>query len=201
MILIKYKPSDFKKYCPDSKTNTYEKYQNNFDRIKYLLQYNHQVIEVIFDKKSYLNWCQSVGVENSYLSQQGWAGEANQGRNAKKNKFCIVCTNSFLGRIDSKFCSSICRSKNYREEQKVKRKDDRISEAICFLKFIGIDSPNEKMINTINTKLKWQREELLSRNPKNKNYKKHLSVCKKLGITIDLDEIKSREKTIFEQLR
>ncbi len=173
MILIKYALSDFKKYCPDhDKYTNFDNYQNSFYKAKFLLgQNNHQVIEFEFHEQDYLQWLDKEDMQNSYLAQQCWIGNIHQGGNVKQVKNCIVCDVSFKGRVDSKFCSNICRSKNYRKMQTETRKKKRITEAVEFARFIGIDEPNDKIINYINDKPKWQRDDLLSIYPKNENYK------------------------------
>jgi len=182
MVLIKYALSNFKKYCPDyDKYTNFDHYKNSFYKAKLLLgQYNHQVTEFEFQEQDYLQWLDKQGIQNAYLAQQCWIGTIYQGGNAKQLKNCIICDTSFKGRVDSKFCSNVCRSKNYRKVQKEVRKQKRITEAIEFAKFVGIDEPNDKIINYINGKAKWQRDDLLSINPKHERYKMENREYKKL---------------------
>ena len=202
MMLIKYALSDFKKYCTDyKKYANYRNYEYSFYTARRLLeQNNHQVIEVAFNRHDYLQWLEIADMQNSYLAQQCWVGNIHQGGNVKQLKNCIICNTSFKGRVDSKFCSNVCRSKNYRIQQKEVRKKKRIMEAIEFAKFVGIDEPNDKIINNINSKPKWQREDLLSIYPKNENYKIMKKKYMKIGVERKIDLLISHQKYIFEKL-
>jgi len=202
MILIKYTRTDFKKYCPDYKKYTsFDNYLYAYSSVRYSLeQNNHQIIEVAFNRHDYLQWLDATDMQNSYLAQQCWVGNIHQGGNAKQLKNCIICDVSFKGRVDSKFCSNVCRGKNYRIQQREVRKKKRIMEAIEFAKFVGIDEPNDKIINYINRKPKWQRDDLLSIYPKNENYKSIKKKYMKMGVVRKIDLLISHQKYIFEKL-
>ncbi len=203
MILIKYTRTDFKKYCPDYKKYTnFDNYLHVFSTVKYSLeQNNHHIIEVEFNRQEYLKYLEKWHMQNSYLAQQCWVGNIHQGGNTKQLKNCIICDASFKGRVDSKFCSNVCRSKNYRIQQREVRKKKRIMEAIEFAKFVGIAKPNDKIINRINDQLGWERNALLSIYPKNERYKMENRKYKKLfGVERNTDRLIATYKAIFEKL-
>jgi hypothetical protein len=203
MILIKYTRADFKKYCPDYKKYTnFTNYEYDFSKAKYVLSYkNHYIIEVEFNRHQYLKWLDSSEMQDSYLAQQCWVGHIHQGGNTKQEKICIFCDLSFKGRVDAKFCSNICRSKSYRIRQREVRKKKRIMEAIEFAKFVGINEPNDKIINYINNQPGWQRNSLLSVYPKNERYKIQNRKYKKLfGVERNTELIIASCKKQFENL-
>ena len=203
MILIKYTQVDFKKYCPDyKKYANFTNYEYSFFTARYLLNHNnHYIIEVEFNRHRYLQWLDSSEMQDSYLAQQCWAGNIHKGGNTKQDKICVFCNFPFKGRVDAKFCSNVCRSKNYRIHQREVRKKKRITEAIEFAKFVGIDEPNEKIISYINDQQGWQRNNLLSVYPKNERYKMENKKYKKIfGEERNTERIISSSKKQFENL-